>query len=743
VSVAALSLLLALVPIYFLPTSATPAAPTLPGLPGLRAFNQTVLDPAVVKSDVDAGRPFHLPLGGRDVQLDLQRHNMRAAEFSSVPTTENATVRTLYPEVITYKGKVIGESDSEVRMAISNSSVEGYIVFSGRWYFVEPFQRYSPVAPSDAYLVYSTLETVSSFAYGDDAVILPVPITNPGGAEMNQSVAPLLASAGLALTTPQTQSTPSSQPEPHPGPLDSGTHYFPTTYMARIILSSDQDFRSKHSDWQSQMEIILNNVEGIFSKSAGVEFRIVREDGPTLNSGQGSDLLNEYKSVEEADQGAINTARNIAHLFTAKDLAHPLCDGVLGIAWEGGLAVSQTPEPANYAYSLAVTESTLWCGFDGGAYHRMVLHAHEIGHVFNGDHAYAVEDPPGSGKWTVMKTPFQGSNTNPYFSDGTLDGNKNNVKRIRDLSASVITTLPINNAAAQRNGGSATASCSPKYAERGPASANDERMDTYWWAGTTPCSLTVSFNSLKHITKFVIREFSSGTLITSFTIDVDTTGQSNWVQVFSTSAAIWWTYVAGIKVVDAYKIRLNVNAVCCGYTAVVREFEAYQSENLALQTYGAIASSSGDLWGHTAGLANDGQLATYWWATTTTSSLTILFDKAYATSNPRQYPITQIVVRAFNSGYAMPYWEVDSLGGDGSWNYLFSQSGGTGAVKIFVLLTADYSSLHEIKGIRLLVNGATCCGGLNSYAVIRELEAYADNYEPKSNATIELFVEYS
>lgn len=379
------------------------------------------------------------------------------------------------------------------------------------------------------------------------------------------------------------------------------------------------------------------------------------------------------------------------------------------------------------------------CGFDGGTYQRTVVHAHEIGHNFGGDHPYAVEDPPGSGKWTIMDASFHGSNTQDWFSDGTLDSAKNNVRRMRALSDTVIATYPIYNLV--QFGGGGTASCAPKYGEHPLGAAMDGSTSTYWWASTTPCSVTFSFPSAKHLTKFVMREYSQGTLITSFSVDVDTTGNGNWVQVYQDTAATAWTYVGAFKVITAYKIRFNINAVCCGYTAVVLEFEAYHSENLALQSYGAQASATSYYWGHVASLSNDGNLATYWWAAPGDSTLTLLFDKAYATSKPRTYPITQIVVRAYSSAYALSYWDLWILAADGSWHSVDEQHGGQGVVKIFIIISEGYFS--NIQGFKLNFFGPTCCGGLNDQVVITEIEAYADNHEPLTGNSLRWFYEYS
>ena len=62
--------------------------------------------------------------------------------------------------------------------------------------------------------------------------------------------------------------------------------------------------------------------------------------------------------------------------------------------------------------------------------------------------------------------------------------------------------------------------------------------------------------------------------------------------------------------------------------------------------------------------------------------------------------------------------------GDGQWHVLASLVNYRAVNIIYV------AGPFLAMGIKLQVNGPTCCGGLNTYAVIREFEAYADNNEP-------------
>jgi hypothetical protein len=123
---------------------------------------------------------------------------------------------------------------------------------------------------------------------------------------------------------------------------------------------------------------------------------------------------------------------------------------------------------------------------------------------------------------------------------------------------------------------------------------------------------------------------------------------------------------------------------------------------------GSTFSSSGDLWGHTASLVGDGDLSTYWWATTKVSWLQIVL--------PATRYIQRFEIHGF-SGYYLSSFSV-KLSPDGSaWTTVFT-GGSTSTVDFsipFPAMWARYARLEVYD---------TYSSGLNEFAVIREIELF-------------------
>jgi hypothetical protein len=154
----------------------------------------------------------------------------------------------------------------------------------------------------------------------------------------------------------------------------------PEYRLARIIIASDVEYRNRYpSDWASRMTATLNDICGRYETQVSVTYQLSINPW-AIPSGQCTlteayALLSQFRTYMVTDAGVSGVARDVSHLFTGKDL-----DGSTGgVGWEVGVG-SVKWGLIDLAYSL----SEQW----HDSFQNMWFLGHELGHNFNGDHAY-------------------------------------------------------------------------------------------------------------------------------------------------------------------------------------------------------------------------------------------------------------------------------------------------------------------------------------------------------------------
>ena len=154
----------------------------------------------------------------------------------------------------------------------------------------------------------------------------------------------------------------------------------PEYRLARIIIASDIEYRNRYpGDWAARMITRMNDVCGRYEAQATVSFRLSINPWAIPNgqcpSTDAATLLNQFRNYMRSDPGVVNVVRDVSHLFTGKDLL----GGTLGVSWEPGVGGLKWGF-GDLAYSL----SEQW----HDDFQNMFVMGHELGHNFNGDHAY-------------------------------------------------------------------------------------------------------------------------------------------------------------------------------------------------------------------------------------------------------------------------------------------------------------------------------------------------------------------
>ncbi|MEO8383348.1 MAG: M12 family metallo-peptidase [Acidobacteriota bacterium] len=363
--------------------------------PDILKSQVVTLDAGAIERNAQSSTPFDLVLG--DVHFTLVLAPAPLFPKGGLPVFEvfkGGVTKRIVGAEITYAGDVVGEDpkSTEARFAISRGVLDGYVLSSAGWYFIEPLSRFDAKAGRDQYLVYATRDLDFALPYGDDGVILDTVID---------------------WTT-----------------ADDGR--IPVAMVADSIYIS---LSGESFTFDERQAALLNKVNGIYHDQTGRDFKMQAAVGDNaglhLTSTDAPTLLDKIWPFLQIFGGLSALQSEVAHLTTAKNL-----DGnTLGIAFIGGrTGLSQ--------------QAVVFAGGGGGgggtaarlSFQNMMVAAHELGHNFNGEHGEA-------DKWcvtsvlicldyerTIMWPTFFDDN-NARFSDGTRDPNHNNRRRIRDNMA--------------------------------------------------------------------------------------------------------------------------------------------------------------------------------------------------------------------------------------------------------------------------------------------------------------------
>ena len=280
----------------------------------------------------------------RDVKLAIAPHDLRSKSFQAQDRNVHGETVIERTPVNTYKGKIEGEEDSNVRLTMDGSRIEGYYTTRGERYFIEPAGNYSRFAATDQFVVYRAEDVIASalFSCGltlDEKVDFGKELAQNGLTEAVQS-------------------------------------------LKQIELATEADFEyvtALGGAAQANNEIlgILNMVEGTYETELGLSISIVfQHTWSTTDPFAAADALGtlqNFQSYWNANFPIATKARDTAHLFSAKANA-------IGQGWAYLGVICQNP---TFAYGLS--------GRVNWAPAKFLLTAHEIGHNLGANHVDAAQ----------------------------------------------------------------------------------------------------------------------------------------------------------------------------------------------------------------------------------------------------------------------------------------------------------------------------------------------------------------
>ena len=281
-------------------------------------------------------------------QLSLTPRDLRSPRYRA----ENATImgaQTIESgAVTTYKGKVSGDENSQVRLTIEDSKIEGFFTTGDEKYYIEPAQRFSPLAAAEDFVVYRPENTLNKRNYTCHSDLAERIEDGKRFVEIN-------ASAGVQS-------------------------------MRVIELATEADFEFVTSVGNAvaandKILSILNMVEGVYENELNLTISVVfQHTWSTSDPFDGTDVntvLSSFQNHWNANFAKTQIERDAAHLFSAKP--NVMAQGFAFLSVMCRPVSASSPDVA-YGFSGRVPVGWNWEAAN------FLVTAHEIAHNLGANH---------------------------------------------------------------------------------------------------------------------------------------------------------------------------------------------------------------------------------------------------------------------------------------------------------------------------------------------------------------------
>ena len=315
------------------------------------------------------GKTVTVRTGTAIYELVVAPNDLRAPNYKAQDTNGLGMTDVAPPRVLTYKGKIAGEPDSEVRLTIDGVKVQGFFQDPSGRIFIEPAANYSENAgPGDA-VVYRAEDLLKNNTFYCETDL-------PRKLQMGQDLVDAQRAESMNMIR-----------------------------ILELATEADLEWVNAHggaAGANSEIMGILNMVEGTYNSQLNLTIQVVYQHTWTSADPYAAadmpGILNSFVNYWNTNFG--NIGRDTAHLFTGKSVAQSR-----GLAYLG--VVCRAP---GVAYGLS--------GYIGWAPGKFLIPAHELGHNLGADHADAAQ-----GCANTLMNPSL-SNTTPLsfcsFSQNTI-----------------------------------------------------------------------------------------------------------------------------------------------------------------------------------------------------------------------------------------------------------------------------------------------------------------------------------
>ncbi|MCU1267228.1 MAG: hypothetical protein JWM21_3546 [Acidobacteria bacterium] len=325
----------------------------------VRRHESLQLDSHEAARQVRADGHLSLTTPAEHFDLELQSNDLRTSSYRAEEVVEGGAVRYVAMDgpVRTFRGTVRGLPGAEARFTIDDEKIEGVIITSDEFYYVEPMRNFNKLSAKNEYALYKSSDVIEG-AHGACATI---------DARLRSELAHLSpeASEGLIATSLR---------------------------QADLATEADYDYVSFFgSSGAANAEIlsIVNQVDGIYQQRMGITIHVSYQhswatSADPYSAAAADQMLYEFTNYWNANMAG--QPRDLAHLFTNR----PMEGNVAGIAWLGTVC-------NDLAHSYGVSERVS----DSFKY---AITAHEIGHNFGASHPDDQSPPVSACANTIMNS---------------------------------------------------------------------------------------------------------------------------------------------------------------------------------------------------------------------------------------------------------------------------------------------------------------------------------------------------
>lgn len=310
---------------------------------------------------------------GRELVVSLTPNDLRAPQYRAEDTGPSGVRTVEEMPVITYKGRVEGKMDSNVRLTIDGTRIEGYFRSGSDRYFIEPARKYSKLAADNESVVYLAEDSLNDNSFACEADI-PTKIEYGNNIVGDPSLESIQAMRVFDVAT------------------DADSQYVSALGSATAA--------------NNEILSILNMVEGTYTAELNLKVRVTFQHTWSVSdpfAGTNTQaILTNFQNYWLANYPVVSYPRDAAHLFTAKSNALSQ-----GIAFLG--VVCSNP---SFAYGLS--------GYINWAPGKFLVSAHELGHNLGANHADAAQSCTN----TLMNPVLSGSTLMSFcgFSRSEING---------------------------------------------------------------------------------------------------------------------------------------------------------------------------------------------------------------------------------------------------------------------------------------------------------------------------------
>jgi hypothetical protein len=248
-------------------------------------------------------QPIEIQAYGRYFQFVLTPNDLRAKNYRAVESTGSGERELKREEVATYKGKLTGDDDSEVRFTVTEGNIEGLIYTgSNQKFFITKADRFSKNAAKSDAVVYGEDDLLKTVDLSDDAKLLPPDIEG----KMDFGLDILKSEAFSSATLPKTEQALAAD-------------------LRELEIATEADYQ-----WVTQSggalvantEIlsILNLIDGIYRRDLNLTIKVTYQHAwstpDSFASTSTVDLLNAFLNYWNTNYPRSQYPRDVAHLFT-------------------------------------------------------------------------------------------------------------------------------------------------------------------------------------------------------------------------------------------------------------------------------------------------------------------------------------------------------------------------------------------------------------------------------------------